>query len=104
MVPIPAITEHGSVRTIGEAQLASSSQIQITISLVDDAWVPTIGSDVAVTGALLSGFRSQQSELSGWNSVIQPKLAAANTTRVDDTLLTVQVSTSALYSITEPET
>ena len=85
--------------SLREDSVQREPPLELTISLVDDEWVPSLGADVVRALALGisagSGGRQQAAEdveeeaLFGWVSIVQPALSPLNVTRVNDTVLSI---------------
>ena len=97
----------GNLMTAGnDASVQAVGALTLELRLTDESWVEPLTDEVL--GALLGGIRSQQYEVGGWNAIIGPKLlahiASTNITRVSDTLLSIEVDSTASYDISTPET
>ena len=80
---------------------------ELTISLVDDTWIPTLTPDVvsAIAGGLRAHAMSDFAlETYGWMRVVQPSLTQHNITRVNDTVLAISFKQEGYdLPISEPE-
>ena len=89
---------------------AAGAPPTITLSLLDDSWVDSLGtasssanSSLAADGneaafALLAGIRSQQDSPLGFNRVIQPALLPTHIQRVDNATLTITLPEARRYA------
>ena len=63
-----------------------------------------MGSDSAVSAALLASLTSAQAEPAGWNAVVRPALSHAHLLRLSDTVLQLTLPQRANYGISAAET
>eukprot|EP00163_Fabomonas_tropica_P034660 TRINITY_DN96_c0_g1_i7.p1 TRINITY_DN96_c0_g1~~TRINITY_DN96_c0_g1_i7.p1 ORF type:complete len:4713 (-),score=554.72 TRINITY_DN96_c0_g1_i7:428-12508(-) len=75
----------------------------ITLELIGDTWVPTVGNDNPITTALLQGLTSSTSSSHGWNSVIRPALTHANVVRVSNRVVNITLPAFPYYAIAADE-
>ena len=93
--------------SLDEAAVQSRDNSML-LRLLNDTWVPALGSDCDVgpesaTRALLRALESAQSEPNGWNAVVRPALGCEHVARVSDVLVIVSLPPRDQYDITAPE-
>ena len=74
------------------------------MTLLEEEWAPEVGSDSAVSAALLATLSSAQNEPAGWNAVVRPALSHAHLLRLSDTVLELTLPQRANYAISAAET
>ena len=80
----------------------------LLLNLLNDTWVPALGSDcesggASATRALLRALVSAQHEPNGWNAIVRPALGCEHVARVSDVLVIVSLPPRDQYDITAPE-
>ena len=87
-------------------ELALQSNVTtLVLRVVQDAFVPTIGTDDTSSVSIIDAFLSQQSEPGGWNAVVLAQLAYTELTLSDDaTEVAIAVPVYPAYDILSPET
>ena len=95
-----------------EEVLRAATGTNLSLVLGGDSWQPTVGQPHLSAEArqlnadLISGLISAQSEASGWNRVVLPRLLGAlgGIVRLDDHAVLLELPHLADYEITAPET
>ena len=84
-----------------EANALLTEPLTLTVTLLEEEWAPEVGSDSAVSAALLASLTSAQAEPAGWNAVVQPTIGLELR---DVTTARYSLPAAPEYSIREPET
>ena len=87
-----------------EANALLTEPLTLTVTLLEEEWAPEVGSDSAVSAALLASLTSAQAEPAGWNAVVRPALSHAHLLRLSDTVLQLTLPQRANYGISAAET
>ena len=94
-----------------EFTLRSDALSNLTITLEDDTWQPTVGQphlgpeQYALQRAILDGLvASESSSSTGWAQVVGPALQPHHVQRLDDRTMLIDLEQFAAYSINSPET
>jgi cellulase/cellobiase CelA1 len=76
----------------------------IILTLAGDSWVTAGGTFDAQRQNIINGLDSAQSELLGWNNVVQALQGVAGVVRTSDAVVTITLDAFATYNITATET
>ena len=80
-----------------ESEIVTGGETVI-ITIAGDTWVPTIGSNNAITTAFLAAITGDLADAAGWNA--QVSLVHGDLVRTSATVLTLTLPATAGYSIT----
>ncbi len=94
----------GTITSATETDIKNGGKTIILTCQGDETWVATVGSDNAITTALIAGIDSAQSEASGWDAVVKANMVYTDVTRTSDTVVTITLGSESTYSITDNET
>ena len=87
-----------------EANALLTAPLTLTVTLLEEEWAPEVGSNSAVSAALLATLTSAQDEPAGWNAVVRPALSHVHLLRLSDTVLQLTLPQRANYEISAAET
>jgi hypothetical protein len=99
----PTIALSGTAITGGvlESEIVTGSETVI-ITLTNDTWVPTLGSNNAITTAFLAAITGDDGGATGFDDEVA--LVHGNLVRTSATVLTLTLPAAALYAILADET
>jgi hypothetical protein len=84
-----------------ESEVVTGSETLI-ITLTGDTWHPDVGSDNAITTALIAGITGDDVGGNGWNDEVS--IAHGNVARTSATVVTITLPATAGYAIAADET
>ncbi len=104
LVTVTAAVTGTAVASITEADIVTGGKT-IIITLTSDTWIAAgAGSFDLQRDEIIAGLDSAQSELLGWNNVVQALQGVAGVVRTSDTVVTITLDAQITYNITAQET
>lgn len=91
-----------AVASIVESDIVTGGKTVI-ITLTGDTWVASGPTFNAQRQAIIDGLDSAQSEGTGWNAEVRDKEVVTAFVRTSETIVTITLTSSALYDITAQE-
>lgn len=106
---LPSTSISAAVTGTATASITASDVVAggktIIITLTGDTWIAAgAGSFDAQRANIIAGITSAQSEVNGWNAVVQLLQQVTGVVRTSDTVVTLTLDAFAIYSITAQET
>lgn len=93
----------GTVATgLSESQVVTGGET-IIITLTEDTWVAVGATFDAQRQNIINGITSAQAETTGWNNEVRDNEVVTSVVRTSDTVVTITLSASASYDITNNE-
>lgn len=92
------------IETPTEAAIGAADGVTCFVLLDGDTWIDTLGMNDLATAQLISGFKSAQNEPNGWNTVVQRGLDYRSVTKLNASVLRLDIPQFGQYSVSEPET
>ncbi len=101
--PTAALTGTAVVGGVTEAEIITGGET-IIITLTNAFWDSSVGSDNAITDALIAGIDSDGVEATGWDAEVKANIDFNDVAATTDQIVTITLPASASYSISADET
>jgi len=89
--------------SVTEADIVTGSKT-IILTVTNDTWVASGATFDSQRANIIAGLDSAQSELLGWNNVVQATQSVGGVVRTSDTVVTITLDAFLTYDITATET